>query len=117
MNKVTAGYKILMILSNVDEEHLAEEQTLILDFLGTQFDVKTITATMQIERIRLQAITQDLQMFELREAMNAFYSQSSAPERSAFLQLAMDLIKSDNRITQEENIFINKLFEAWGETE
>jgi hypothetical protein len=49
--------------------------------------------------------------------MNAFYSQSDHSARSAFLQLAMDLIKSDNRITQEENIFINKLFEAWGETE
>ncbi|MDP2187561.1 MAG: hypothetical protein Q8J69_02655 [Sphingobacteriaceae bacterium] len=117
MNKVTAGYKMLMILANVDGEHMAEEHALILDFLGNQFDAPTMAATMQTERIRLQAISQELQMLEFREAMNAFFSQSSAADRSAFLQLSMDLIKSDNRITQEENIFINKLFEAWGETE
>ncbi len=117
MNKVTAGYKMLMILANVDGEHRTEEHALILEFLGNQFDASTIAATMQTERIRLQAISQELQMLEFREAMNAFYSQSKPADRSAFLQLAMDLIKSDNRITQEENIFINKLFEAWGETE
>lgn len=117
MNKVTAGYKMLMILANVDGKQMQEEQTLILDFLGDQFDTQTITATMQNEQIRIQAISQEAQMLEFREAMNAFYSRSAQSDRSAFLQLAMDLIKSDNRITQEENIFINKLFEAWGETE
>lgn len=117
MNKVTAGYKMLMILANVDGEHLAGEHTLILDFLGSEFDTNTISATMQTELIRLQAIPQEAQMLEFRDAMNAYFSHSTAADRSAFLQLAMDLIKSDNRITQEENVFINKLFEAWGETE
>lgn len=108
---------MLLILANVDGKQMQEEQTLILDFLDDQFDIETITATMQNEQIRIQAISQEAQMLEFREAMNAFYSQSAQSDRSAFLQLAMDLIKSDNRITQEENSFINKLFEAWGETE
>jgi uncharacterized tellurite resistance protein B-like protein len=117
MNKDTAGYKMLLLLANVDGKQIEHEQALILDFLGNQFDTNTIIATMQNEQIRIQAISQEAQMLEFREAMNAFYSQSTQSDRSAFLQLAMDLIKSDNRITQEENIFINKLFEAWGETE
>ncbi len=117
MNKVTAGYKMLMVLANVDGRHLDEEQELIVNFLGEDFDPQTIGATMQLEQVRLQALSAESQMLEFREAMNAYFSQSSANERSSFLQLAMDLVKSDDKLTPEENIFINKLFDAWGETE
>lgn len=117
MNKVTAGYKMLMVLANVDGAHLEEEHALIVSYLGESFDPRTIGLAMESERIRLQALAAEAQMLEFREAMNAYYSQSSSTERSSFLQLAMDLIKSDNHISSEENIFINKLFDAWGETE
>lgn len=117
MNKITAGYKMLMVLANVDGAHLEEEHALIVNYLGENFDPRTIGIAMESERIRLQALAADALMIEFREAMNAFYSQSSGAERSAFLQLAMDLIKSDNHISREENTFINKLFDAWGETE
>lgn len=106
-----------MVLANVDGAHLEEEHALIVNYLGESFDPRTIGIAMESEQIRLQALDADAQMLEFREAMNAFYSQSTGSERSAFLQLAMDLIKSDNHITTEENIFINKLFDAWGETE
>lgn len=108
---------MLMILANVDGEHLSEEQALIIQYLGDHFDANIINAAIDTERIRLQALSQELQMLEFREAMNAYFAVSTAEERSAFLQLAMNLIKSDEQITREENIFIDKLFEAWGETE
>lgn len=117
MNKVTAGYKMLMVLANVDGKHLEEEHELIVNFLGKDYDPLTIGVTMQLEQVRLQALSIETQMLEFREAMNAFYSQSTSAERSTFLQLAMDLVKSDELLSPEENIFINKLFDAWGETE
>lgn len=117
MNKITAGYKMLMILANVDGQHLEQEHALIIKYLGNSFDPRTVEATIKSEKVRIQALSQDSQMVEFREAMNYFFSNSSAAERSAFLQLAMDLIKSDEHISNEENIFINKLFDAWGETE
>lgn len=117
MNKVTAGYKMLMVLANVDGKHLEEEHELIVNFLGKDFDPHTIGAAIETEQVRLQALSPENQMLEFREAMNAYYSQTSAAERSAFLQLAMDLVKSDEHLSPEENSFINKLFDAWGETE
>ncbi|MBA4303622.1 MAG: hypothetical protein C0424_05300 [Sphingobacteriaceae bacterium] len=117
MNKITAGYKMLMVLANADGTHLEEEHALIVNYLGESYDPRTIGLAMESERIRLQAMPTDALMLEFREAMNAYFSQSSITERSSFLQLAMDLIKSDNHISKEENSFINKLFDAWGETE
>ncbi len=117
MNKITAGYKMLMILANVDGKHLEQEHALIVNYLGESFDPRTIGAAMQSEQVRLQALSHDLKMLEFREAMNAFFSQSNAAERSGFLQVAMDLVNSDQILSPEENIFINKLFDAWGETE
>ncbi|MFN3530207.1 MAG: TerB family tellurite resistance protein [Bacteroidia bacterium] len=117
MNKITAGYKMLMILANVDGQHLEQEHSLIIEYLGSSFDPRTVDATIKAEQLRIQALPQESQMIEFREAMNYFYSHSTSAERSKFLQLAMDLIKSDEHITREENIFINKLFDAWGETE
>jgi len=117
MNKITAGYKMLMVLANVDGKHLEEEHALIVNYLGENYDPRTIGIAMESELIRLQALPADIQMLEFREAMNVFYSSSNAAERSAFLQLAMDLIKTDDHISKEENNFINKLFDAWGETE
>jgi len=49
--------------------------------------------------------------------MNQFYKQSSPEERTRFLQQAMDLVKVDNLVSPEENLFLNRLFELWGETE
>lgn len=117
MNKITAGYKMLMVLANVDGKQLEEEHALIVAYLGENYDPRTIGIAMESEQIRIQALPTEMQMLEFREAMNAFYSQSNIAERSAFLQLAMDLIKSDDHISKEENVFINKLFDAWGETE
>lgn len=117
MNKVTAGYKMLMILANVDGKHLVQEHELIVNFLGKDFDPPTIGAAIDTEQVRLQALSPDNQMLEFRDAMNVYYSQSNPNERSSFLQLAMDLVKSDDLLSPEENIFINKLFDAWGETE
>jgi uncharacterized tellurite resistance protein B-like protein len=117
MNKETAGYKLLMILANVDGEHLQAEHELIINYLGDRYDPRTLGPAMASEQLRIQAMPHDHQMLEFREAMNVYYSNSTAVERSRFLQLAMDLVKSDDHLSPEENTFINKLFDAWGETE
>ena len=38
---------------------------------------------------------------------------STLKRAAKFLDLAVQLVKADNRITNEENIFLNDLFDAW----
>lgn len=117
MNKSVAGYKMLMILANVDGEHLSIEQDVVESYLGDSLNKAITESQIEAEQDRIVKLSQADQMLEFRAAMNAYYTESSSTERSQFLQLAMDLIKSDAHISPEENIFINKLFDAWGETE
>jgi uncharacterized tellurite resistance protein B-like protein len=117
MNKSVAGYKMLMILANVDGTHLRIEQDLVESYLGDSLPEAIPGSQIEAEQNRIVQLSQEEQMLEFRAAMNAYYSESTSAERSQFLQYAMDLIKSDEHISPEENIFINKLFDAWGETE
>lgn len=117
MKKSVAGYKMLMILASVDGEHMQIEQDIVENYLGVSLKEAIPDSEVEAEQNRIVQLSQEEQMLEFRVAMNAYYSESSSAERSQFLQLAMDLIKSDAYISPEENIFINKLFDAWGETE
>jgi uncharacterized tellurite resistance protein B-like protein len=49
--------------------------------------------------------------------MNQFYRQSTPEERTRFLQQAVDLVTADDQVSPEENLFLNRLFELWAETE
>jgi len=47
--------------------------------------------------------------------MNLFYQHSEKQDRLQLLQFAMNIIKADGEISNEENSFFNELYDAWNE--
>lgn len=45
--------------------------------------------------------------------MDDFYDDATEEERMRFIQFAVELTKADDVITQEENRYLNLLFENW----
>lgn len=116
MDKITTGYKMLLILANADGEHEKLESEVIKSFLGDEFEAAFSRLVIDAEISRYSALSHSQLMQEFDMAMHAFYRNSNKTERAAFLQCAMNLIKADAIISREENEFIDHLFEAW-ETE
>jgi len=116
MDKITAGYKMLLILANADGEHETLESEIIKTYLGDEFEAAFSKLVIEAEISRYSALNHTQLVQEFDFAMHSFYRNSSKAERTAFLQYAMNLIKADATISREENEFIDHLFEAW-ETE
>ena len=45
--------------------------------------------------------------------MEQFYRDSTAADRLRLLHFAMDLINADGKITKEENLYFDILYNAW----
>jgi uncharacterized tellurite resistance protein B-like protein len=116
MDKITAGYKMLLILAHADGEHQILESEVIKAYLGDEFEAAFSKLVIEAEISRYSVLSHSQLVQEFDSAMHCFYRNSSKAERAAFLQYAMNLIKADANITREENEFIDHLFEAW-ETE
>jgi len=110
MNKAEAGYNMLMILSAVDNEFQDEEKVVIENFIKKmwldEYDDKAMSSS-------IDKLTPDDWMPRFEECMDYFYTEANEKERNEFLQFAMDLVKADDVITEEENLFLNTLFNAW----
>ena len=110
MNKAKAGYNMLMILSAVDNEFQEEEKVVIQSFIkkmwASEYDDLALSHS-------IKDLSSDDWMPRFRECMDFFYTESSDKERNEFLQFAMDLVKADDVITEEENTFLKVLFDAW----
>ena len=114
LTKAEAGYQMLQILSAVDGEFSANEDLVIRKFL-----VNNALSDYQMEEETEVVSTlapEDYILF-FHKAMDDFYEDSSAEERTRFLDFAMQLVNANRSITKEENIFINDLFDAWAHEE
>ncbi len=110
MIKAIAGYHMLMILSNVDGEFNPNEGKLIIEFLEKNFPSQTdLDAEVEI----LSNIKEEDYLNHFTKCMNSFYKHSTFEERSQFVGFAMQIIKADDKITDNENTFINELLNSW----
>ncbi len=112
-NKAIAGYHILMILSAVDGIFDAKEDLVIEDWLEKEFPLRV---NLDKETEFLSALKQEDYMVHFQSCMADFYEDSTEEERNELIQYAIKLAKADKKITEEENIFINELFNEWTET-
>lgn len=110
VNKTIAGYHLLMILSAVDHKFIAEEDTVIRDYLVQEFP---ITVELDKEMEIISALDADQWENHFLEMMDDFYDDSTEDERNNLLQFAIELTKADNVITKEENYYLNLLFDSW----
>lgn len=111
LNKPIAGYHILMILAAVDHKFQVQEDLIIRDWLVDQFPFAT---NLDNELEHLSTIKHADFMSHYQKAMNDFYLDSDEKERNALIAFAIKLAKSDKVITPEENMFLNELFDKWG---
>lgn len=131
MNKYEAGYNMLMILSVVDGDFNREEGRVVIDYLKK---VHAPFIGTDEENSLLLELSEDALLNHFEEAAYAFYkkhskkeklsifsgaarqfsSNSRKSEQDEFLEVAKRLIISDNKVSPEENTFINQLFKLWG---
>lgn len=110
MNKAEAGYNMLMILSAVDNDFQEEEKTVIQNFIQKMWLSEYNDGALEDSISKLKP---EDWMPRFEECMDYFYTAATQAERNEFLQFAMDLVKADDVITEEENTFLKVLFNGW----
>jgi len=110
MNKVIAGYHILMIISNSDGEFSPEEGLEMVNYLSESFP---FTVSLDEELERLLKLPKEDYYNHFMHAIEDFYQDSTAEERIHFLNNAVRMVVADKKITTEENTYLRELFNAW----
>lgn len=110
LNKPLAGYHLLLMLCEVDGEFPVSEGQIIVRYLEESFPFHV---NLDEEIQFLSTLPKENYMEHFETAMNDFYEDSTAEERDDFLHFAVKLVKADDKITKDENIYLNKLFGAW----
>jgi uncharacterized tellurite resistance protein B-like protein len=110
LNKPIAGFHLLMILTHADGKFAKEEGDVIVEYLTETFPFRVeIDEEVQF----LSTLPREKYMEHFQKAMNDFYEDTTQKERDEFLNFAVKLVKADNVIAEEENIFLKELFDNW----
>lgn len=110
MNKVMAGYHMLMILSQIDGDFDRSEGKVIVNYLKDAFPFRI---NLDSEIAILSELPKEDYFIHFNNAMNDFYEDSTSRERIDFLNFAVKMVKADKKITYEENKYLKELFFAW----
>lgn len=110
LNKAIAGYRMLMLLSNLDGNFTAGEGKLIVDYLEKNFPFR-VNLDEEIEMISGLDSSEYFPVF--LSAMDDFYFDSTPKERAEFVDFAVRLVKADKKFSKDENIFLRELLNAW----
>jgi uncharacterized tellurite resistance protein B-like protein len=110
MNKVIAGFHMLMIISHSDGEFSPEEGLEIVEYMSESFP---FDVALDNEIDFLSKLRPDDYFNHFTRAMNDFYLDSNEKERIQFLDKAVKIVMADKKITKEENIFLMEIFNAW----
>ena len=131
MNKYEAAYNLMMIISVVDGEFRDKEGHIVLEYLkkmhepfvGTPNENKLFMELnndqlinhfrdASYEFFRKHSSDERMQIFE--GAARDFYAHSLQSDRDTCIDYMKRIMVADNRISAEENIYINQLFKMWG---
>ncbi len=110
MNKVIAGYHMLMIISNVDGDFSPEEGGEIVDYMTESFP---FDVNLDNELDYLCHLPKENYYTHFIDCMNDFYQDSTEKERKDFLDKAVKMVIADDQVTQEENKYLLELYNAW----
>ncbi|HRE96291.1 MAG TPA: TerB family tellurite resistance protein [Flavobacteriales bacterium] len=110
LNKVMAGYHILMIISNADGEFSPEEGIQMVDYMSDSFP---FDVSLDNELDELLKLKREDYFNHFVNAMDDFYIDSTAEERSKFLNNAVKMVMADKKITSEESMYLREIFNAW----
>jgi len=110
MNKAISGYQMLMIISASDGSFQKEEEVVIKNYIRNEFEGEHDLEQAEKELKGADESEWDSYFSSCRDV---FYQKSDEAERNQFLQFAMDLVNADDKITEEENHYLAKLFNIW----
>ena len=108
--KSVAGYHMLVILSEVDGYFDAAEKKIVQEYARKNLP-KVIN--LEVENRVLSTLPKSLYREHFEKVANDFYWQSTLQERNNFINFAFKLIKADKAISNEENTYINLLYDIW----
>jgi uncharacterized tellurite resistance protein B-like protein len=111
MNKTEAGFHILMILSLVDGNIISAESSVVIEFLDECFQqpIEIIK-----EQAFIRACPEEERLNHFTETAQQFFKISSIDERNKLLSFAMKVVMADDKMENEENVYINTLYDCWG---
>ncbi len=109
-NKDISGFQILNLLAEIDGDFNPKEGQVIIDFV-----VKKIPLGGNLEDAMEEVSTTDKEDYPilLQKCAEDFYADSNEKDRLELLDFALKLQKADNKIDQNENWLINKLYQYW----
>ncbi|MDZ4846716.1 MAG: hypothetical protein SH857_14335 [Chitinophagales bacterium] len=109
-NKAVSGYHLLMLLSAVDNNFNAREDMVIKDWMEEKFP---FFVDLDSELEVISTLPQEDYMNHFKKCMADFYMDSTQAERNELIQFAMNLVKADKKITHNENVYLDELFNEW----
>ncbi len=110
LNKVMAGYHMLVILSQVDGKFDPAEGKVIVNYLKDSFPFRF---NLDHEMDILSNLPKEDYFLHFNNAMNDFYEDSTVEERTDFLNYAVKMVMADKKLTKDENKYLKELFFAW----
>ncbi len=109
-NKDTAGYQILCILAVIDGDFDPREGKVIVDFMTEHFP---LGGNLESADEELSTTSIDDYPILLQKCAEDFYADSNEKERLELLDFALKLLAADERVDEEENTLIDKLYQYW----
>lgn len=111
MNRAISGFHILSILSEVDDDFAPSEGLVIVDYLKKNFPPHLFNLDKEVEI--LSTLKKEDYMPHFSKCLEDFYRDSSEEERIKFVKFAVKVVIADHKISKEENIYLNELYNAW----
>lgn len=109
-NKDIAGFQILNILAEIDGDFDATEGKVIIDYVSHNFP---FGGNFESALEDLSTTDKEDYPILLQKCAEDFYADSTEKERLELLDFAVKLIKADDKIVDEENSLVNKLYQYW----
>lgn len=109
-NKDIAGFQILNILAEVDGVFDASEGKVIIDYVSQNFP---FGGNLESATEELSTTSEDDYPILLQKCAEDFYADSTDKERLELIDFAIKLIKADDKIDDQENLLLNKLYQYW----
>ncbi|MBL0104303.1 MAG: TerB family tellurite resistance protein [Bacteroidetes bacterium] len=110
LNKVEAGYHMLQLLSVVDGKFSVEEDLVIRKYLVENYPFH-VSLDGAMDKISI--LKSEDYIIHFQKCMDDFYQDSTQDERVHFMDFAVKLVSADEKVTPDENLFLNTLFDAW----
>jgi uncharacterized tellurite resistance protein B-like protein len=109
-NKDIAGFQILNILAEIDGDFDPKEGRVIIDYVGQNFP---FGGNLEDALEELSVTSHEDYPILLQKCAEDFYADSTEKERLELIDFAIKLIKADDKIDDEENLLVDKLYQYW----